>query len=58
MKLPRRTFLYLPLVLATLPSGSRPGWAQNYPTRPVTMIVPYAAGGQSTLLAGSCRPAL
>jgi tripartite-type tricarboxylate transporter receptor subunit TctC len=51
MRLPRRTFLYLPLVLATLPSGSRPGWAQNYPTRPVTMIVPYAAGGPTDVLA-------
>ena len=44
-------FLFLALVLATLPSGSRPGWAQNYPTRPVTMIVPYAAGGPTDVLA-------
>jgi tripartite-type tricarboxylate transporter receptor subunit TctC len=51
MKLPRRTFLYFALVLATLPTGSRTGWAQNYPTRPVTMIVPYAAGGPTDALA-------
>ena len=42
MKLP---FLFLALVFATLSSGSRTGWAQNYPTRQITMIVPYAAGG-------------
>jgi len=48
MKLP---FLFLALVLATLSSGSRTGWAQNYPTRQVTMIVPYAAGGPTDVLA-------
>ena len=45
MKLPRRRFLQLAAGAAALPAGSRFAWAQAYPTRPVTMIVPFAAGG-------------
>jgi tripartite-type tricarboxylate transporter receptor subunit TctC len=43
MKLPRRRFLQL--AAATLPVLSRSGRAQVYPTRPITVIVPFAAGG-------------
>jgi tripartite-type tricarboxylate transporter receptor subunit TctC len=45
MKLPRRTFLRLATGAAALPAISRTATAQVYPTRPVTLIVPWAAGG-------------
>lgn len=51
MKLPRRRFLYLAAGLAALPVLSRNAEAQTYPTRPVTVVVPFAAGGGSDLLA-------
>jgi tripartite-type tricarboxylate transporter receptor subunit TctC len=51
MKLARRTFLHLAASAATLPTVSRFAWAQTYPTRPVTMIVPYPAGGPTDTLA-------
>src|SRR4030088_3109389 len=43
MKLPRRSFLQLAGGAAALPS--RMAWAQTYPARPITMIVPASAGG-------------
>jgi putative tricarboxylic transport membrane protein len=45
MKLPRRHFLHLAAGAAALSAISRIAWAQTYPTRPVTIIVPFAAGG-------------
>jgi tripartite-type tricarboxylate transporter receptor subunit TctC len=46
MKLPRRRFLHLAAGAAALPvAHSRPAQAQAYPTRPITMIVPFPAGG-------------
>jgi len=46
MKLPhRRQFLHLAAGAAALPAMSRIVQAQDYPTRPVTLIVPWAAGG-------------
>jgi len=45
MKLPRRNFLHLAAGAATLPAVSRFAWAQTYPTRPVRIIVGFAAGG-------------
>jgi tripartite-type tricarboxylate transporter receptor subunit TctC len=44
MKLPRRTFLHLAVGAAALPSVSRVAWAQSYPTRPVRILVGFAAG--------------
>jgi tripartite-type tricarboxylate transporter receptor subunit TctC len=44
MKLPRRRFLQLIGAGVALPAVSR-AQAQTYPSRPITMIVPYAAGG-------------
>jgi tripartite-type tricarboxylate transporter receptor subunit TctC len=43
MKLRRRKFLQLGIA-AALPSASRHGWAQDYPTRPVRLIVGFPAG--------------
>jgi tripartite-type tricarboxylate transporter receptor subunit TctC len=45
MNLPRRQFLHLAAGAAALPAVSRSAWAQAYPSRPITMIVPFAAGG-------------
>lgn len=45
MKLARRQFLHLATGAAVLPAASRFAWAQDYPSRPITMIVPYPAGG-------------
>jgi tripartite-type tricarboxylate transporter receptor subunit TctC len=50
MKLPRRTFLRLAAGTAALPTASGTAWAQAYPMRPITMIVPFAPGGVSDVL--------
>jgi tripartite-type tricarboxylate transporter receptor subunit TctC len=44
MKLPRRRFLHLVTGAAALPAVSRVAWAQAYPSRPVRIIVTFAAG--------------
>jgi tripartite-type tricarboxylate transporter receptor subunit TctC len=44
MKFRRRKFLQLAGIAAVLPSASRHGWAQDYPTRPVRLIVGFPAG--------------
>jgi tripartite-type tricarboxylate transporter receptor subunit TctC len=45
MHLARRKFLHLAAGAAALPVVSRFARAQNYPARPVTLIVPWPAGG-------------
>jgi tripartite-type tricarboxylate transporter receptor subunit TctC len=45
VKLPRRRFLHLAAGIAALPATSRIVKAQTYPSRPITMIVPFPAGG-------------
>src|SRR5262249_7465363 len=51
MKVPRRQFLHLAAGAVALPAVSRIVRAQTYPTRTVTMIVPFAAGGGPDVLA-------
>jgi tripartite-type tricarboxylate transporter receptor subunit TctC len=51
MKIPRRRFLDLAAGAAALPAVSRITWAQTYPTRPITMIVPFAVGGATDVIA-------
>ena len=45
MKLPRRTFLHLVAGAAAIPAVSHIARAQIYPTRPITIVAPFAAGG-------------
>jgi tripartite-type tricarboxylate transporter receptor subunit TctC len=49
MKIPRRRFLHLVAAAAALPAASRIASAQTYPSRPITVIVPIAAGSISDL---------
>jgi len=51
MKLPRRKFLRLAAGAAALPAASSVAWAQSYPSRPVRLIVGFAAGGTGDITA-------
>ena len=45
MKLRRRRFLHLAAGAAALPAVSQIARAETYPTRPIALVVPIAAGG-------------
>ena len=51
MNLPRRKLLQLAAGAAALPGISPIAWAQSYPARPITMVVPYAPGGPTDVIA-------
>src|SRR5947209_19204767 len=50
MKLPRRRFLHLTAGALALPAVSRGAFAQTYPSKPITIIVPFAAGGSTDVI--------
>jgi tripartite-type tricarboxylate transporter receptor subunit TctC len=62
MKLPRRKFLHLAAGAAALRVLSDAARAQTYPSRPITMIVPFPAGGPTDaigrVIAEAMRPSL
>jgi tripartite-type tricarboxylate transporter receptor subunit TctC len=47
----RRKFLQLAAGIAALPASAGIARAQTYPTRPITVVVPYAAGGPGDTVA-------
>jgi len=51
MKLVRRQFMRLAAGAAALPAASRIASAQSYPSRPITLIVPFPAGGAADAIA-------
>jgi tripartite-type tricarboxylate transporter receptor subunit TctC len=51
MKISRRQFMQLTAGAAVAPALSTIASAQTYPTRPVRVIVPYAAAGPTDMLA-------
>jgi tripartite-type tricarboxylate transporter receptor subunit TctC len=50
MKLLRRRFLHLAAAAAVLPATARTASAQDYPTRPVRLVVGFPAGGPNDIL--------
>ena len=53
MNLLRRKFLHVVAGTLALPAVSRIAWAQTYPSRPITMIVPFPPGGTTDVIARS-----
>ena len=51
MTLRRRSFLCLATCFAALPAALRQSWAQNYPTRPVRLILGYGPGNAPDIVA-------
>jgi tripartite-type tricarboxylate transporter receptor subunit TctC len=51
MILPRRQFLHVAAGVAALPLTSRIARAQTYPSRPITIVVGFAAGGSTDTIA-------
>ncbi len=51
MKVPRRRFLHLAACTVAMSAVSRVAWAQNYPSKPVRVIVPFPAGNATDVVA-------
>ena len=54
----RRRFLHLAVGTLALSACPRLAWAQAYPTRPISLVVPFAAGGSFDVIARIITPRL
>jgi tripartite-type tricarboxylate transporter receptor subunit TctC len=54
----RRTFLHLIVGTAAWPAFSRITWGQAYPTRPVRLLIGFAPGGGTDVMARLIQPGL
>ena len=50
MSISRRQLLHLTASATALVTVPRVAWGQGYPSRPITMVVPYAAGGPTDVI--------
>src|SRR6266581_3361093 len=50
MRISRRQLLHLAAGVTALPALSRIASAQAYPSRPITMVVPFPAGGSTDVI--------
>jgi tripartite-type tricarboxylate transporter receptor subunit TctC len=50
MSISRRQLLYLTASATALVTVPRVAWGQGYPSRPITIVVPYAAGGPTDVI--------